>query len=191
MISEASSLLLKAGVLNAQGRFFEALLTADSSLALMPGDTTAEMLRQETAGRWAQVCLNSARDLRGRGLILPAEQAYLQATTADSLCVAAHTELASLYTARGMTEKCLEHARKAVDVSPEDPAMRVNLAVACINCGRHAEAEKQLLSAVAMDESYGRAHYYLAELFRETGRSGPAQAAAKRARELGYGPPRR
>jgi gluconate kinase len=43
--NNASSYIMKTGILNAQFRFFETLTTADSALALMPGDTTAAMAR--------------------------------------------------------------------------------------------------------------------------------------------------
>lgn len=185
---EASSLAMKAGILNARGRFFEALKAADSALVLMPGDTTAELIRQEAAGKGVQLSLNSARGLRGLGLVPQAEQAYLQAIAFDSLCAPAHTELATLHTANGRTEKSLEHAQKAARSSPDDPAMHTNLAVVYLNLNRPADAEAGLLRAIGISGTYGRAYFFLGTLYQETGRSAEGKNAFKRAEELGYRP---
>jgi Tfp pilus assembly protein PilF len=134
------------------------------------------------------LCLNGARGLRSQGLLSPAEATYLRALAIDSSCVPAHTELATLYATLGMVDKSLEHAQKAVVFSPNDPAMRTNLAVVYMNLNRTAEAEAELLRAIGIDEKYGRAHYFLGMLYDETGRREIAQAARKRAEKLGYRP---
>jgi tetratricopeptide (TPR) repeat protein len=175
---------MKTGILNAQFRFFEALTTADSALALMPGDTTAAMARQEAAENALRVCLNNARSLRKQGLLQGAEAGYLQALAVDSLCTPAHTELTSLYTSLGMMEKGLEQARKASASSPNDPAVRTNLAVVYMNLNRQADAETELLRAIGSDNTYGRAYYFLGMLYDETGRKEQARVAMKRAEEL-------
>jgi tetratricopeptide (TPR) repeat protein len=95
----------------------------------------------------------------------------------------------TLYNSLGMIEKELEHAQKAVMSAPNDPAMHTNLAVVYMNLNRPAEAEAELLRAVGSNETYGRAHYFLAMLYRETGRIEQAQAAMRRAQELEYRPP--
>ena len=186
--SRASVMIMKAGVMNSRQQFFQALTEADSALALMPGDTTGRMVRHEAMDNATLMCLNGARGLRGQGLLLPAEAAYLRALTIDSLCVAAHTELATLYTTLGMVDKSLWHAQKAVVFSPGDPAAHTNLAVVYMNLNREAEAEAELLRAIGIDERYGPAHYFLGSLYGETGRTEMAQTALKRAEELGYRP---
>ena len=45
--SAASSMIMKAGIMNARQQFFQALTDANSALMLMPGDTTALMIRRE------------------------------------------------------------------------------------------------------------------------------------------------
>ena len=185
---EASSLIMKAEILNARQQFIPAVMAADSALMFMPDDTTATMIRQEAVANAVQLCLNSARSNRSQKLLPQAEQAYLQALAVDSLCAPAHTELTTLYNSLGLIEKGLEHARKAVTSSPDDPAMHTNLAVVYMNLNRPAEAEAELLRAVGRNGTYGRAHYFLAMLYRETGRIEQAQAAMQRARELGYIP---
>jgi tetratricopeptide (TPR) repeat protein len=187
---DASSYIMKTGILNAQCRFFEALTTADSALALMPGDTTAAMARREAADNALRLCLNNARGLRKQGLLQGAEYGYLQALAVDSLCTPVHTELTSLYISLGMMEKGLEHARKAVMSSPDDPAVRTNLAVVYMNLNRQADAESELLRAIGSNAAYGRAHYFLGMLYEETGRKEQARDAMKHAEELRYSPPR-
>ena len=186
--SAASSMIMKAGMMNSRQLFFQALTEADSALTLMPGDTTGRMVRREAMDNAALVCLNGARGLRRQGLLLPAEAAYLRALAIDSSCVPAHTELATLYTTLGMFDKGLEHALKAVVFSPGDPAMLTNLAVVYMNLNRTAEAEAELHHAISLDERYGPAYYFLGMLYNETGRTEMAQAALKQAEELGYTP---
>jgi spermidine synthase len=182
----ASSLMMKAGILNTRQQFFQAMAAADSALALMSGDTTARLIRREAMDNTVLLCLNEARGFRSQGLLLQAEQAYLQAVAIDPLCAPAYTELATLYTSRGMKEKGLDHARKAVIASPDDPAMHTNLAVSYMNCNRYADAETELLRALAIDQNYGRAYDFLAELYRETGRENLAQPSLRRAGEPGH-----
>jgi spermidine synthase len=186
--SRASSMIMKAAMMNSRQQFFQALISADSALTLMPGDTTARMIRREAMDNATLLCLNGARGLRSQGLLSPAEATYLRALAIDSSCVPAHTELATLYATLGMVDKSLEHAQKAVVFSPNDPAMRTNLAVVYMNLNRTAEAEAELLRAIGIDEKYGRAHYFLGMLYDETGRREIAQAARKRAEKLGYRP---
>ena len=186
--SEASSMIMKAIIMNSRQQFFQALTAADSALTLMPGDTTGRMVRREAMDNAALLCLNGARGLRSQGLLLPAEAAYVRALAVDSSCVAAHTELATLYTTLSRPDKALQHAQKAVVFSPGDPAMHTNLAVVYMNLNRPVEAEAELLRAIGIDERYGRALYFLGMLYDESGRGEKAQAALKRAEELGYSP---
>jgi spermidine synthase len=186
--SAASSMIMKAGIANSRQQFFQALKAADSALMFMPGDTTARMIRREAMDNAVLLCLNGARGLRSQGLLLPAEHAYLQALAVDSLCAPAHTELTTLYNSLGMVDKGLEHAQKAVTSLPNDPAMHTNLAVVYMNLNHPAEAETELLRAIGIDETFGRAHYFLGMLYEETGRKELSRTAMKRAEELGYRP---
>jgi tetratricopeptide (TPR) repeat protein len=174
--------------MNSRQQFFQALTEADSALALMPVDTTGRMVRREAMDNATLVCLNGARGFRSQGLLLPSEAAYVRALAIDSSCIAAHTELSTLYTTLGRPEKALEHAQKAVAFLPGDPAMHTNLAIVYMNLDRAVEAEAELLRAIGIDERYGRALYFLGTLYDETGRREMAQAVLKRAEELGYSP---
>ena len=187
----ASSLIMEAGIMNSRQQFFQALTEADSALRLMPGDTTARMVRREAMDNAALVCLSGARGLRSQGLLLPAEAAYLRTLAIDSSCVPAHTELITLYTTLGMVEKSLDHAQKAVVFSPDDPAMHTNLAVVYMNLHRLAQSEAELLRAIAINERYAPAHYFLGALYNGSGKTEMAQTELKRAEELGYRPRQR
>ncbi|MBN2188472.1 MAG: fused MFS/spermidine synthase [Chitinispirillaceae bacterium] len=183
---EASSFIMKAGIYGALWQFPQAVAMADSALRLMPGDTTARMIRRETAVNVMQFYLNEARISRSQGDLRAAEHAYLQALAIDSLCAPVQSELAGLYIALGIFDKVLEYAQKAVASSPDDPAMHTNLAVVYLNLNRPADAEKELLRAISINDDFGRAYFFLGSLYRETGRNAEAGNAFKRVEELGY-----
>jgi tetratricopeptide (TPR) repeat protein len=91
-----------------------------------------------------------------------------------------------LYITIGLFEKVLEYAQKAVKSSPNDPAMHTNLAVVYLNLNNPAEAEKELLRSLNIDNNFGRAYYFLGNLYQQTGRTEEAIKAFKRVEELGY-----
>jgi Flp pilus assembly protein TadD len=68
----------------------------------------------------------------------------------------------------------------------DDPAMHTNLAVVYMNLNRPADAEKELLRAVSLNDTFGRAYYFLGSLYQQTGRNAEARKAFKRTEELGY-----
>lgn len=182
---DASSYIMKTGILNSRFSFFEAMHAADSALTLMPGDTTAAMARREAANNALRISLNNARGSRKRGILQGAEYWYLLALTVDSSYTPAHTELITLYTGSGMMDKALEHARKVVALSPRDPSARTNLGIMYMNLNRQADAESELLCAINLDSAYGRANYFLGMLYQETGRKEQAMTAFKRAEAPG------
>jgi tetratricopeptide (TPR) repeat protein len=158
---------MRAQISYAGGAFIPAVALADSALALVPGDTTAAMVRRDASDKGEIVCLNRARISRKSGDFAAAEMFYVQALAADSLCVPAHTELATLYSGAGMFDKGLEQARRAVTSAPGDPALLVNLAVMNMNLNRPGEAEPLLKRALEMRPGFDRANYFLAMLYRE------------------------
>ena len=183
---EASVFIMKAGILNAQGQSFGALAATDSALRLMPGDTTAKTIRRETSGMIVGKLVNEARNFCNQGHLQAAESAYLQALTVDSICAPVQTELTGLYISLGMFDKVLEYAQKAVTSMPSDPAMHTNLAVVYLNLNRPADAEKELLRAISLNNDFGRAYYFLGSLYQQDGRNEEARNAFKRVQELGY-----
>src|SRR5664279_2383959 len=64
---EASSLIMQASIMNAQGRSRQAIEAVDFALKLMPGDTTAKMIRQETASNVVASFVQEARSARNLG----------------------------------------------------------------------------------------------------------------------------
>jgi len=169
----AASLVMRAGMSAARLDYFQAIATVDSALALMPGDTSAEMIRHDALDNALVLSLNKARMLRRQGILLGAEQAYLQALAADSMCTVAHTELTTLYNGLRMFDKGLLHAQKAVESSPDDLAMLVNLAVVYMNLNRSSEAEPLLMEALKIRANDERARYFLAMLREERARGKP------------------
>ena len=184
--TEASSLIMKAEILNAQGRSSAALDAVDSALKLMPGDITAETIRQETADAVMGFYIKQARYSYQEGDLKAAESAYLQALAADTSSAPILSELTQLYISLGLFDKVLEYAQKAVASSPNDPAMHTNLAVVYLNLNNPAKAEKELLRSLDIDNNFGRAYYFLGHLYQQTGRTEEAIKAFKRVEELGY-----
>jgi len=115
------------------------------------------------------MALNTACELRSRGLLSQSEQAYLQAVAVDQSCAPARTELITLYNSIGMLDKGLEQAQKAAVSSPNDPAVRINLAVEYMNLNRNSDAAVELGKAAGNDPG-GRARELLMELFQRTGK---------------------
>jgi spermidine synthase len=183
---DASALIIKAEILNAQGYPFKALAISDSALRLMPGDITAMTIRRETSGDVLGKYVNEARRLRDQGNLKAAENAYLQAIAADSLCTPILSELAELYISFGEYDKVVEYSQKAVSSSPGDPEMHTNLAVVYLNLNRPVDAEKELLQAISLDNNFGRAYYFLGTLYQQNGRNEEARNAFQRVQELGY-----
>jgi len=130
--------------------------------------------------------VNEARNFCNQGHLQAAESAYLQALTVDSICAPVQTELTGLYISLGMFDKVLEYALKAVTSMPSDPAMHTNLAVVYLNLNRPADAEKELLRAISLNNDFGRAYYFLGSLYQQDGRNEEARNAFKRVQELGY-----
>jgi spermidine synthase len=183
---EASSLIMKAEILNAQGHSSAALDAVDSALNLMPGDITARTIRRETADIVMGFYIKQARFSYKEGDLQAAESAYLQALTVDTSCAPILSELTQLYISLGLFDKVVEYAQKAVKSSPNDPAMHTNLAVVYLNLNNPAEAEKELLRSLNIDNNFGRAYYFLGNLYQQTGRTEEAIKAFKRVEELGY-----
>jgi spermidine synthase len=165
--TEGASLYMKSQMSMARQDCFRALHEIDSALTLLPGDTTARMVRGEAADKAMAQCLNTARTLRRLGNLAAAEGAYLQALGVDSTDAALQTEVATLYNTLGMVDKGLLHAEKAVAISPDDPAMLVNLAVVYMNLNRPADAKPLLRHAIGIRENDERAQYFLTMLEKQ------------------------
>jgi spermidine synthase len=184
--SYASTLILNAAVLNAQGQTFQAFTEIENALKVMPDDTTARSIRQETAGNLLGTLVNQARMALKLQDYQGAEYAYLQALSVDSINTDLLFELVDLYIGLGKIDRVVEYSQKAVMSAPDDPGAHTNLAVVYFNIDRPADAEAELLKAVNLDRNFGRAYYFIGQLYQQSGRDDEAQSAFNRVKELGY-----
>ncbi len=184
--TNASTLIMNASVLNAQGETFQAFTSVESALKSMPGDTTARSIRQETASNVLGMLVSRARSALKNADYQGAEYAYLQALSVDSMNTRIQFELVDLYIGLGKFDKVVEYSEKAVRFAPDDPGAHTNLAVVYLNLDRPADAETELLYAIRLDRNFGRAYYFLAQLYQQSGRNDEAMRALKRVEELGY-----
>jgi tetratricopeptide (TPR) repeat protein len=152
----------------------------------MPGDTIAATIRREAADGVVASYLNRARTARKSGDLRTAELAYLTVIAAEPQNTDFLMELSELCIQLGKYDKVLEYAKQAVAAAPNDPAVHTNLAVIYLNLNDPAEAEKELLHAIQINGNFGRAYYFLGNLYRMSGRSNEAREAFRKVRELGY-----
>jgi spermidine synthase len=184
--SNASTLIMNAAVLNAQGQTYQAFTEIENALKIMPDDTTARSIRLETAGNLLAPLINQARMALKQQDYQGAEYAYLQALIVDSINTDIIFELVDLYIGLGKIDKVVEYSQKAVMFAPYDPGAHTNLAVVYINTNRPADAEAELLKAINIDSNFGRAYYFLGQLYQQSGRNDEAESAFNRVNELGY-----
>lgn len=95
---------------------------------------------------------------------------YQEALEHDLGLVMAHTYLAGIYEAAGMTEEALVERRRAAEVSIDDPAAQFDYAVSLFNVEHAAEAEEPLRRAVALNPRYAPPRYLLGRVAEELGR---------------------
>jgi predicted Zn-dependent protease len=144
------------------------------------------MIRQESGNGLLAEAIDNAQTAYGRGDLKATEAACLEALSIDSSCAPVLSILTQVNIDLGRFDEVLKYARKAVAASPGDPAMHTNLAIVYLNLDQPAEAEKTLLDAIVIDRNFGRAYFYLAALYRQSGRIAEAQMAEQRTAELGY-----
>ena len=73
------------------------------------------------------------------------------------------------------------YLRRSVELFPEQPLTRYNLAVALLLTDSEDAAIKELTEAVDIDEGYARAWYLKAQVEKHLGRTADAMASARRA----------
>ena len=71
--------------------------------------------------------------------------------------------------------------RRSVELFPEQPLTRYNLAIALLFTESEDAAIKELTEAVHIDEGYARAWYLKAQVEKHLGRTADAAASARRA----------
>jgi tetratricopeptide (TPR) repeat protein len=78
-------------------------------------------------------------------------------------------------------DQAATHLRHSVEIFPEQPLTRYNLAIALLFTDSDDAAIKELTKAVSIDERYTRAWYLKAKVEKRLGRTADAAASARRA----------
>jgi predicted Zn-dependent protease len=93
-----------------------------------------------------------------------AREAYGEALTEDLSYYAAHSRMAQLELATGDTAGAVTEMDLAIQLQPNDPALRYAYAEALVEARRDGEAASQLLKASALDPYYAPPHLLLARI---------------------------
>ena len=93
-----------------------------------------------------------------------AREAYAHALEEDLSYFSAHTRMAGLQLAQGDTTSALTEMDLAIQLQPNDPALRYGYAVALIQAGRDADAVTQLMKSIAVDPFYPEPRLLLARI---------------------------
>jgi tetratricopeptide (TPR) repeat protein len=152
---EASTLNALGNALAAEGRFDEAILRYEESLAL---SESAETLN------------NLGVALQARGRVEEAVARYRRALERRPMHPFAHNNLANVLKATGRTDLAIEHYRQALDVRPDSAEVQNNLGTALQAAGRFDEAAEQFRRALRLDPEYAEAHNNLAIELARSGR---------------------
>jgi len=93
-----------------------------------------------------------------------AREAYAHALEEDLSYFSAHTRMAGLQLAQGDTTSALTEMDLAIQLQPNDPALRYDYAVALIQARRDADAVTQLMKSIAVDPFYPAPRLLLARI---------------------------
>jgi predicted Zn-dependent protease len=93
-----------------------------------------------------------------------AREAYERALTEDLSYYPAHSHLAELQLKAGDTTAALTEMDLAVQLQPDDAALRYSYAVLLVQAGRDADAAHQLMKSIAADSYYAPPHLLLARI---------------------------
>ncbi len=93
-----------------------------------------------------------------------AREAYGQALTEDLSYYAAHSLLSQLQLRQGDTTAALSEMDLAVQLQPNDPALRYSYAVLLVQSRRDADAVTQLMKSIALDPYYAAPRLLLARI---------------------------
>jgi tetratricopeptide (TPR) repeat protein len=70
-----------------------------------------------------------------------------------------HVQLARIYEAAGLPDSALQERRLALDASPDDPGLLLDLGAACLKTGRFSEAATLLGQAAGLNPRDARVPY--------------------------------
>lgn len=116
--------------------------------------------------------LNTADDQKVKA---EAVQEYKAALAANPNDEKSESRLAQIAEHDGNLQQAFEHYTKAVTLQPNDPDANFGLAVTLISMKQQDKALPLLERAVQLDPTYATAHYRLATLYRQRGRTADAQ----------------
>ena len=105
---------------------------------------------------------------------------YQDALTNDLGLYMAHVRVADIYEAAGMFDQAITARRNALNASPDDPSLLVDLGKTLANAARWAEAEQPLVESAAANPRDPRVPFYLGTVFENLGRKDEARAAFTR-----------
>jgi tetratricopeptide (TPR) repeat protein len=93
-----------------------------------------------------------------------AREAYAHALEEDLSYFSAHTKMAMLQLAQGDTTSALTEMDLAIQLQPNDPALRYTYAIALVQSRRDADAATQLMKSIAVDPYYAAPRLLLARM---------------------------
>jgi tetratricopeptide (TPR) repeat protein len=93
-----------------------------------------------------------------------ARESYAHALEEDLSYYSAHMNMASLQLAQGDTAGAVSEMNLAVQMQPNDPALRYGYAVILVQARRDADAVQQLMKAIAADPYYAAPRLLLARI---------------------------
>ena len=137
---KALSLYYRGAILNRSGRYEQALLSLDQSLAERPD-------------------LILAREERGESLWLLGRRPEAIAAWSDAVkgnldIVLANNMLAGAYASQGKMEDALAYAKQADQSTPPDPRFHWMVALRLQNVGMNSLAEKHFSRAIQLDPKF-------------------------------------
>lgn len=80
-----------------------------------------------------------------------AEQAYMQAITAEPESLDAHRQLASLYLSQNKTEQAIESYQTAITIDPDNAALFVGICLAYLHQGSFSRSHAMCSRALELD----------------------------------------
>lgn len=102
---------------------------------------------------------------------------YQEALTSDLGLYMAHVRVADIYEAAGMFDQAITARRNAVNASPDDPSLMLDLGKTLANAARWSEAEEPLRESGAANPRDPRIPFYQGLVFENLGRKEDARAA--------------
>jgi tetratricopeptide (TPR) repeat protein len=153
----------------ARGRIFFMLDSLDSARAEI--STAVEGMRARESNDDILLYESKAMFLQALGMIEEraqhldrARDAYGAALQEDLSFFAAHSHLARLDLVQGDTAAALTEMDLAVQLQPDDPALRFRYAEVLVRARHDADAAAQLRKAIALDPWYGAPHLLMARI---------------------------